>query len=56
MEEYDRYRNDASYVRDRKRVDYLHCKLQHIKRAVRQYDEDLERHNLKQEETSWSLI
>lgn len=38
VEEYQRMRNDAAYQRERRRVNYLHRKLTHIKRMVHQYD------------------
>lgn len=48
VEEYRRRRNDTAYQRDRRRVDYLHLKLQRIKQMVYQYD-NLFQHNVKPE-------
>lgn len=39
VEEYQRTRNDLTYQRDRRRVNFLHRKLNHIKRMVQQYDQ-----------------
>ncbi|KAI5651428.1 RNA polymerase II elongation factor ELL domain-containing protein [Phthorimaea operculella] len=39
VEEYRRVRNDAVYQQQRRRVNYLHRKLTHIKRMVHQYDQ-----------------
>lgn len=39
VEEYQRTRNDLTYQRDRRRVNFLHRKLNHIKRMVQHYDQ-----------------
>ncbi|CAH2049342.1 unnamed protein product, partial [Iphiclides podalirius] len=39
VEEYQRVRNNTAYQRERRRVNYLHRKLNHIKRMVHQYDQ-----------------
>ncbi|CAH0718303.1 unnamed protein product, partial [Brenthis ino] len=39
VEEYQRMRGDAAYQRERRRVNFLHRKLDHIKRMVQQYDQ-----------------
>ncbi|GBP61760.1 RNA polymerase II elongation factor Ell [Eumeta japonica] len=39
VEEYRKVRNDAAYQRRRRRVNYLHRKLTHIKRMVHEYDQ-----------------
>ncbi|XP_026326250.1 RNA polymerase II elongation factor Ell [Hyposmocoma kahamanoa] len=49
VEEYRRVRNDSTYQEDRRRVNYLHRKLTHIKRMVHQYDQ---LRNLKPERVS----
>ncbi|XP_045538767.1 RNA polymerase II elongation factor ELL2 [Papilio machaon] len=49
VEEYQRVRNNTSYQRERRRVNYLHRKLNHIKRMVQQYDQ---LRNLKPERVS----
>ncbi|XP_047506029.1 RNA polymerase II elongation factor ELL isoform X2 [Pieris napi] len=49
VEEYQRARNDADYQKERRRVNYLHRKLNHIKRMVLQYDQ---LRNLKPERVS----
>ncbi|VVC88174.1 unnamed protein product, partial [Leptidea sinapis] len=41
-----RVRNDASYQRERRRVNYLHRKLNHIKRMVLQYDRLMRRRSM----------
>ncbi|XP_068622465.1 RNA polymerase II elongation factor ELL [Battus philenor] len=49
VEEYQRARNNTEYQRERRRVNYLHRKLNHIKRMVHQYDQ---LRNLKPERVS----
>ncbi|XP_013169851.1 PREDICTED: RNA polymerase II elongation factor ELL2 [Papilio xuthus] len=49
VEEYQRVRNNTAYQRERRRVNYLHRKLNHIKRMVQQYDQ---LRNLKPERVS----
>ncbi|CAG4943921.1 unnamed protein product [Parnassius apollo] len=49
VEEYQRVRNNVAYQRERRRVNYLHRKLNHIKRMVQQYDQ---LRNLKPERVS----
>lgn len=39
VEEYRRVNNDSAYKKEKRRVNYLHRKLNHIKRMVNQYDE-----------------
>lgn len=39
VDEYRRVNNDPAYKQERRRVNYLHRKLNHIKRMVNQYDQ-----------------
>ncbi|CAB3244696.1 unnamed protein product [Arctia plantaginis] len=49
VDEYRRVNNDAAYKKERRRVNFLHRKLNHIKRMVNQYDQ---LRNLKPERVS----